>query len=71
MGNDDVYVGYSGDGWFVRVEGVSASESSYENRRDAVEAGRRAARAAGSRLKINLGATRTTPSPGDAVLHAA
>ena len=63
MGND-VYVGYAGDGWLVRIEGLNGLESRYESRNAAVEAGRRAAQAAGSRLKINLGVTATTPHPG-------
>jgi hypothetical protein len=65
MGND-VYVGCVGDGWLVRIEGLNGLERLYESRGDAVEAGRRAAQAAGSRLTINLGITLPTPPLPDA-----
>ena len=65
MGND-VYVGRVGDGWLVRIEALNGLERLYESRGAAVEAGRRAAQAAGSRLTINLGMTLTTPPLPDA-----
>jgi hypothetical protein len=54
MAYGDVFVDRLGDDWAVTIEGV-AGWLPYDNRTDAVEAGRRAAQLAGSRLTVNLG----------------
>ena len=53
--NDDIYVSQLGDDWVVTFGGPMGEQWVYEDRRAAVEAAMRAAKATRSLIKINLG----------------
>ena len=60
MADRDVHVSRVGDEWVVTIEGLGGFVARYESRRDAVEAGRRVAQMAVSKLRLDFGG-----APGD------
>lgn len=62
MGEGEIHVSQEGDDWVLTVEGIRGTIIRYATRAEAVEAGRRVATAARSKLRIDSpGTTSDTP----------